>query len=207
VAQIAVNEKAGVTFPTALRALLRQNPHHLFIGELRDEETAAIAMQASLTGISLITTLHARDALRVPFRLVELGATRATLAASLTMAMSQRLLRILCRRCKMKTSISSQALALARRYGSPALSSAWDARGCEACSFTGFQGRVGAFELLEVKPEIAAAIARGDGPTDLARIALGTGFKPMAIDALRHVAAGVTSESELLRHLSYEDAA
>jgi type II secretory ATPase GspE/PulE/Tfp pilus assembly ATPase PilB-like protein len=207
VAQIAVNEKAGVTFPTALRALLRQNPHHLFIGELRDEETAAIAMQASLTGISLITTLHARDALRVPFRLVELGASRATLAASLTMAMSQRLLRILCRRCKMKTSISSQALALARRYGSPAPSSAWDARGCEACSFTGFQGRVGAFELLEVKPEIAAAIARGDGPTDLARIALGTGFKPMAIDALRHVAAGVTSESELLRHLSYEDAA
>lgn len=207
VAQLAVNEKAGVTFPVALRALLRQNPHHLFIGELRDAETVAIAMQASLTGISLITTLHARDALRVPFRLAELGASRATLAASLTIAASQRLLRVLCRRCKMKTSLSSQALAVARRYGGLTAGGAWEARGCETCAFSGFQGRIGAFEILEVKPEIAAAIERGDGPLDLGRIALGSGFKPMVIDALRHVAAGVTSESELLRHLSYDDAA
>ena len=85
VAQIAVNEKAGVTFPVALRALLRQNPHQLFIGELRDPETVAIALQASLTGISLVTTLHARDALRIPSRLAELGANRATLASSLTL--------------------------------------------------------------------------------------------------------------------------
>ncbi len=206
VAQIAVNEKAGVTFPAALRALLRQNPHHLFIGELRDPDTVAIALQASLTGISLVTTLHARDALRVPARLAELSANRSTVASSLTLAVSQRLLRMLCRRCKIKTSVSSQALALARRYGVALGSDGWDAHGCEACAFSGYQGRIGTFEVLEVKPDLAVAIERGDAPAKLAEIAFGNGYKPMVVDALRHVAYGLTSEGELLRHLSFEDA-
>jgi type II secretory ATPase GspE/PulE/Tfp pilus assembly ATPase PilB-like protein len=205
VAQIAVNERAGVTFPVALRALLRQNPQQLFIGELRDTETVQIALQASLTGISLVTTLHARDALRVPARLTELGANRASLASSLTLALSQRLIRMLCRRCKIKSSISSQALAVARRYGLAPGTVAWDARGCDNCSFTGFQGRVGAFEIFEIKPELAAAIERGDTPTQLGAIAFSLGYRPMIVDALRHVAAGVTSEGEILRHLSFDD--
>ncbi len=206
ISQIAVNEKAGITFPIALRALLRQNPQQLFIGELRDAETVAIALQASLTGISLTTTLHARDALRVTARLAELGANRSTVASSLTVAVSQRLLRMLCRRCKIKTSISSQALAVARRYGQALGADAWEAHGCETCSFTGFQGRVGAFEVLEIKPELASAIERGDTPAQLARIAFGAGHKPMVIDALRHVSSGLTSEGEIVRHLSYDDA-
>ncbi len=150
IAQIAVNEKAGITFPLALRALLRQNPHHLFIGELRDAETVGIALQASLTGISLVTTLHARDALRVAARLAELGANRSTLASSLTLAVSQRLMRMLCRHCKIKTSVSSQALAVARRYGFALGADSWEAQGCEACGFSGFAGRIGAFEVLEI---------------------------------------------------------
>jgi type II secretory ATPase GspE/PulE/Tfp pilus assembly ATPase PilB-like protein len=206
IAQIALNDKAGITFPVALRALLRQNPHQLFIGELRDAETVSIALQASLTGISLVTTLHARDALRVPSRLAELGANRSTLASSLTLAVSQRLLRTLCRRCRIKTSISSQALALARRYGLALGVDAWEAQGCEACAFSGFQGRVGAFEVLEIKPELASAIERGDAPAALAKIAFGTGYKPMVVDALRHAASGLTSEGEIVRHLSYDDA-
>jgi type II secretory ATPase GspE/PulE/Tfp pilus assembly ATPase PilB-like protein len=206
IAQIGLNEKAGITFPVALRALLRQNPHQVFIGELRDAETVAIALQASLTGISLITTLHARDALRVPARLAELGANRSTLASSLTVAVSQRLIRMLCRRCKIKTSISSQALAVARRYGLAVTPDAWEAQGCEACGFTGFQGRIGAFEVLEIKPELAAAIERAQTPTELGKIAFGVGYKPMIVEALRHVASGVTSEGEVLRHLTYDDA-
>ena len=206
IAQIAVNEKAGITFPIALRALLRQNPHQLFIGELRDPETVAIALQASLTGISLVTTLHARDALRVVARLVELGANRSTLASSLTISVSQRLIRMLCRRCKIKTSISSQAVAVARRYGFALSTGAWEARGCQACGFSGFQGRVGAFEVLEIKPELASAIERGDAPAQLGKIAFGVGYKPMVVDALRHVSVGHTSEGEILRHLSYDDA-
>ncbi len=206
VAQIAVNEKAGITFPVALRALLRQNPQQLFIGELRDSETVAIALQASLTGISLVTTLHARDALRVAARLAELGANRSTLASSLTLAVSQRLIRMLCRRCKIKTNASSQALAVARRYGFALGADARDAHGCEVCGFSGFQGRVGAFEVLDIKPELAAAIERGDTPTQLGKIAYGVGYKPMIVDALRHVASGATSEGEILRHLSYDDA-
>jgi MSHA biogenesis protein MshE len=206
VAQIAVNEKAGITFPIALRALLRQNPHHLFIGELRDAETVAIALQASLTGISLVTTLHARDALRIAARLAELGANRSTLASSLTLAVSQRLVRMLCRRCKIKTSISSQALAVARRYGYVPGVDAWEARGCDACGFSGFAGRIGAFEVLEIRPELAAAIERGDAPPQLRSIAFSAGYRPMVVDALRHVSSGLTSEGEVLRHLSYDDA-
>ncbi len=206
IAQIAVNEKAGVTFPVALRALLRQNPHQLFIGELRDADTVSIAMQASLTGISLVTTLHARDALRVPARLAELGANRATLASSLTLAVSQRLVRTLCRRCKIKTSVSSQALAVGRRYGCAPSADACDAHGCEACAFSGFQGRIGIFEILEVKPDLAAAIERGETPAQLRTIAFAAGYRPMIVDALRHVASGATSEGEILRHVAYEDA-
>jgi type IV pilus assembly protein PilB len=206
ITQIAVNEKAGITFPVALRALLRQNPHQLFIGELRDVETVGIALAASLTGISLVTTLHARDALRVVARLVELGANRSTLASSLTLAVSQRLVRMLCRRCKIKTSVSSQALAVARRYGFALGVDAWDAQGCEACAFSGYQGRVGAFEVLEVKPDLAAAIERGDTPTQFGKYAFNFGYKPMVVDALRHLASGATSEGEILRHLSYDDA-
>ncbi|MGH7728057.1 MAG: GspE/PulE family protein [Vulcanimicrobiaceae bacterium] len=206
IAQIAVNEKAGITFPVALRALLRQNPQQLFIGELRDPETVAITLQASLTGISLVTTLHARDALRVPARLVEFGANRSTLASSLTCAVSQRLVRMLCRRCKIKSSISSQALAVARRYGLALSTEAWEAQGCEFCAFSGFQGRVGAFEVLEIKPELASAIERGDTPAQLGKIAYGSGYRPMIVDALRHVGSGLTAEGEVLRHLSYDDA-
>ena len=206
VSQIAVNEKAGITFPTALRALLRQNPHQLFVGELRDSDTVSIALQASLTGISLVTTLHARDALRVAARLAELGANRSTLASSLTLAVSQRLVRMLCRRCKIKTSVSSQALAVARRYGFAIGVDAWDAQGCDACAFSGYQGRIGAFEVLEIKPELAAAIERGDTPTLLGKLAYNVGYKPMVVDALRHVVSGATSESEILRHLSFDDA-
>jgi type II secretory ATPase GspE/PulE/Tfp pilus assembly ATPase PilB-like protein len=206
IAQIAVNEKAGITFPVALRALLRQNPHHLFIGELRDAETVAIALQGSLTGIALTTTLHARDALRVPARLAELGAHHATLASALTVCVSQRLLRMLCRHCKITSSLSSRAAAVARRYGLHLGGEAADARGCEVCAYSGFQGRVGAFEVLEVKPELAAAIERRDAPGKLAEIAFGLGYRPMVVDALRHVAAGLTCEAEVLRHLAYEDA-
>jgi type II secretory ATPase GspE/PulE/Tfp pilus assembly ATPase PilB-like protein len=205
VSQIAVNEKAGMSFPVALRALLRQNPQHLLIGELRDHETVAIALQASLTGVSLLTTLHARDALRVVGRLSELGGQRSTLGASLTLALSQRLLRTLCRRCKIKTSVSSQALAVARRYGFVLGIDAWDAQGCETCGYAGYQGRVGAFELLEIKPELATAIERGDTQAQLGKLAFGIGYKPMVIDALRHLASGLTSEGEIVRHLSYED--
>jgi type II secretory ATPase GspE/PulE/Tfp pilus assembly ATPase PilB-like protein len=206
IAQIAVNEKAGITFPVALRALLRQNPHHLFIGELRDAETVAIALQGSLTGIALTTTLHARDALRVPARLSELGAHQATLASALTVCVSQRLLRMLCRHCKITSSLSSRAAAAARRYGLNLGAEAADARGCEACAYSGFQGRIGAFEVLDVKPELAAAIERREAPGKLAEIAFGLGYRPMLVDALRHVAAGLTCEAEVLRHLAYEDA-
>jgi type II secretory ATPase GspE/PulE/Tfp pilus assembly ATPase PilB-like protein len=206
IAQIAVNEKTGMTFPIALRALLRQNPQQLFVGELRDLETTAIALQASLTGISLITTLHARDALRVAARLAELGANRSTLASALTLAVSQRLIRTLCRRCKIRIPVSSQALAVARRYGCVLGGEAWDARGCEACAFGGFQGRIGTFEVLEIKPELASAIERCDTPAQLGKLAFQVGYKPMVVDALRHVASGATSEGEILRHLSYDDA-
>jgi type II secretory ATPase GspE/PulE/Tfp pilus assembly ATPase PilB-like protein len=113
---------------------------------------------------------------------------------------------MLCRRCKIKSSISSQALAVARRYGLILGIEAWDAQGCESCDYSGFQGRIGAFEVFELKPELAAAMERGDAPAELSKVAFGLGYRPMVVDALRHVASGITSEGEVLRHLSYEDA-
>lgn len=209
---VEANQASGVaqmTFAQAMRALMRQYPHFIFLGEIRDSETVDIAMQASTTGVSVLSTVHAHDALRTIVRLETLGAQRTQLAQSVTAVVSQRLLRKLCPNCKVPaTGISRVAYDLAQTYGVQFGEQIFEAHqaGCRRCKFTGYFDRVGAFEIINFTAEIRDALEAGTGLTEIAHIAVDQGYRPMAVAGLEHVARGETSEAEVRRVTSYDDA-
>lgn len=182
VAQVQVNPRAGVTFASALRAFMRQDPNAIMVGEMRDEETAAVAASASLSGQLVLTTLHSNDAPRCVERLGELGVARHTLAAGLTAVIAQRLVRRLCPGCA----------------GRPA-------QGCGACGMTGFSGRTALFEGIFLDDAMRAAIADGASSVHLRGMALERGYVPMAVEGMRLVRARETSLDELRRVLTLEN--
>ena len=191
VAQVQVNTKAGLTFPSALRAFLRQDPNLIMLGEMRDGESASVAMSAALSGQLVMTTLHAGDAPRAIERLVELGLNRHTLAAGLSAIVSQRLVRRLCSSCRRP----------ARSIRGPAFESI----GCARCDGSGYRGRVAIFEFLPMTNSVRAAVARADTALELAELASRAGYEPMLTEGLQLVARGETSRDELERILGSGD--
>lgn len=195
VTQVGVNARAGTTFATALRSFMRQDPNVIMVGEMRDAETAAVAISASLAGQLVFTTLHSNDAPRTIERLVELGVARQSLAAGLTAVLAQRLVRRLCEGCRQSAGIP---LDVQRQLG---LHQAtwWIAGTCGACSGTGYSGRLGVYELLAVDDALRDAIGSGASSVALAKIGAAAGYRPMFSDGLAKVATGQTSYAELLR--------
>lgn len=173
VPQVPVHEKAGVTFATALRALLRQDPDVLLVGEIRDEETAAIATQAALTGHLVLSTLHTNDAIGALVRLRDLGVAPYLIASTVQVVLAQRLVRRICPSCANA--------------------------GCDACRGTGYRGRAGVYELFEMTDAIRDALGGGADTSTLRRLAADAGLSPLVADAERLVAAGVTTASEAAR--------
>jgi type II secretory ATPase GspE/PulE/Tfp pilus assembly ATPase PilB-like protein len=195
VTQVGVNARAGVTFASALRGFLRQDPNVIMVGEMRDAETAAVAISASLAGQLVFTTLHSNDAPRTIERLVELGVARASLAAGLSAVLAQRLVRRLCEGCRISAPIPHDvraALTLAQTTW-------WTAGTCGACGGTGFSGRVGVYEMLVVDDALRDAIGAGASSVALAAIARARGYRPMFADGLAKVLAGDTTYAELER--------
>ncbi|HTW83599.1 MAG TPA: GspE/PulE family protein [Candidatus Sulfotelmatobacter sp.] len=194
VAQVQVNARAGLGFSTVLRAFLRQDPDVVAVGEMRDAETAAVAVSAALAGQTLFTTLHANDAPRAIDRLVELGVNRHALASALTALVGQRLVRTLCERCRVRAPIpAALRAALAER------THWYVAGGCPACEGTGYGGRTGVYELLTVDDDLRDAIAGGASTTAIAHLAARGAYRPLRADALAKVQAGLTSFDELTR--------
>jgi len=187
VAQVQVNPKAGVTFASALRALLRQDPNVIMLGEMRDNESASVAMSAALSGQLVMTTLHAGDAPRGVERLIELGLNRHTLAAGLSAIVAQRLVRRLCRKC--------------RRSVIAVRGTAFEPRGCSQCGGSGYRGRIGIFEYLPATSAVRLAIAHGETTLELAHVASQAGYQPMTSQGLQLVLEGETSREELARVL------
>ncbi len=199
VSQVAVRPETGMTFAAALRAFLRQAPNVVMVGEVRDAETAELALHAALTGHLVLSTLHTGDALGSVARLLDLGARPALVAAALRATVAQRLVRCVCPSCARPAAPTARERAL---LGLDA-SGAEEPRlrrgtGCPACAGTGYRGRLGVFEVLPVDDRLRSLVARGAGAGELRAAATAAGWRPLAGSAARKVLAGATTIDEFL---------
>jgi type II secretory ATPase GspE/PulE/Tfp pilus assembly ATPase PilB-like protein/CheY-like chemotaxis protein len=197
IVQVQVNEKAGLTFASALRSILRQDPDVVLIGEIRDMETAQIALQASLTGHLVLSTLHTNDAPNTVTRLVDMGMEAYKIAAALRGILAQRLLRRLCPYCKVK---QTEALPeRIRSYFPDGAMELFQAVGCSECAHTGYRGRFSIVEILVMTQELERLIGRGATADQIATAARAGGMRSLFESGMRHVISGETSVEELLR--------
>jgi type IV pilus assembly protein PilB len=203
--QIQVNPAAGLTFAAALRSILRADPDIILVGEVRDRETAVIAIEAALTGHLVLTSLHTNDALSTPTRLYEMGVEPYLVASALSAVVGQRLARRLCVSCREQTTVTrSQLRALG--FAPPADEEVFTVygahpEGCPRCSKTGYYGRIALHELLVVSEAIGRGIAERASAAQLGAIAREEGFLPLRQVGLAQVLQGITSIEELLRVL------
>jgi len=196
--QIQVSEKAGLTFARGLRSVLRHDPDVVLIGEIRDTETAKIAVQASLTGHLVFSTLHTNDAAGAPTRLVDMGVEPYLVASALEGILAQRLVRVLCPKCK-EEDRSPAIRTFKERIELPASHPLYKASGCEACRRTGYVGRRGLFEMMKVTETIRELILRSASAGQIRDAARSEGLRLMNEDGWRLVADGVTTVDEVLR--------
>jgi general secretion pathway protein E len=201
IGQIHVNPKIGLTFASGLRSILRQDPDVIMVGEIRDLETAEIAIQASLTGHLVLSTLHTNDAASAITRLIDMGVEPFLIASSLVAVLAQRLVRVICPHCSEKRELSEAE----RQYflTSPSMSLCphyiFGGRGCERCRNSGFTGRTGLFELLYVDSRVRDLIISRMNAQSIKEYALTKGMRTLFMDGLEKVMHGATTLEEVLR--------
>ena len=203
--QVEVNYGLGLDFATGLRALLRQDPDTLLIGEIRDEETAQIAMRASMTGRMVFSTLHANDSVGAVTTLRNFGLRSHLVASAMQGVIAQRLVRRLCDACKAKGKATTADRQMFKDHGLeiPKPLSPYVAVGCDACFQSGYAGRIGVFEVLRVDRDIRGMILDEVPEREIREFALAQGLRPLQQDALDKVAAGLTSIDEYKRVLRF----
>ncbi len=201
ISQVQVNRKAGLTFASALRAFLRQDPDIIMVGEMRDLETAEIAIEASLTGHLVLSTLHTNDAPSAVIRMVDMGVEPYLIAATVTGVMAQRLARRVCQHCKEPREIPAADLrAFGFQIENPdQMVTIWEGVGCDHCRGRGYAGRVGIYELMVVNAEIAELIVRRAPLSDIKEAAKANGMKELREDGLVKVLEGMTTPDEVRR--------
>lgn len=197
--QVQVNPKAGVTFASALRAFLRQDPDIIMVGEIRDHETAQIAVEAALTGHLVLSTLHTNDAPSAATRLIEMGIEPFLVASAVVGVLAQRLARTICTACKEPYVPPKEALKdIGLAYTEEEIVF-YKGRGCEVCKGTGYKGRTGIHELLIVSDAAREVILRRGSANEIKRAVLEEGFKTLQDDAIRKVLEGIITVEEALR--------
>jgi type II secretory ATPase GspE/PulE/Tfp pilus assembly ATPase PilB-like protein len=219
--QVEVNPKAGLTFANALRAFLRADPDVIMVGEIRDTETAKTALEASLTGHLVLSTLHTNSAPESVVRLLEMGMNPFNFADSLLGVLAQRLARCLCKHCRASAAATDdqlQQLAIEylgtakpkssvrddlisgwlQRYGDKGKITLYSAQGCSECTDTGYKGRIGLFELMDASAEIKRAVIRSASAAELFEMAMSQGMSTLKQDGIHKVLAGVTDLSQVL---------
>ena len=198
--QLQIRENVGLTFATALRGFLRQDPNVILVGEIRDFETAEIAIKAALTGHLVLSTLHTSDAPGTVTRLTNMGIEPFLVASSLNLVCAQRLVRRICLHCRAADPVSSQSL---ERVGF-SVDDARDLRpqrglGCDSCHGTGYRGRVGLFEVMEISDRLRGLMQIGTAEMDLRQSAIDEGLITLRESGLRKVKDGITSVDEVVR--------
>jgi len=196
IVQVQVQEKAGLTFAAALRSILRQDPNVVLIGEIRDRETAQIAIQASLTGHLVLSTLHTNDAANAVTRLVDIGVEAYKIAAALRGVVAQRLMRKLCLTCK---EVWMEAPPANLQRWLPTGTPLYRAAGCPDCAMTGYRGRFSIHEVLTMTPDVERSVAAGEPASKIAEAARRSGMRGLWESGLGHVLKGESTIDELLR--------
>ena len=198
--QVQVRESIGLTFAAALRSFLRQDPNIILVGEIRDFETAEIAVKAALTGHLVLSTLHTNDAPSTVNRLMNMGIEPFLVASSLNLICAQRLVRRICKNCVMPDPLPPSALAQAGFSPDETQVVVPNrGKGCEVCNQTGYKGRVGLYEVMEVTEELRELILVGASATELRRKAIDEGMLTLRHSGLRKVKDGVTTIDEVVR--------
>lgn len=204
--QVQINEKAGVTFASVLRSILRQDPDVILIGEIRDGETAQIAMQSAQTGHLVFSTLHTNDAVAAVTRLRDLGIPGYLTASSLIGLVAQRLVRVLCPECKRETEPSAELRSKWKAVlGDTPIPRMWSGAGCARCAGQGYSGRTGLFELLPVNDLVREMIMEGVSEVRIRQRLRTAGIRGLVDDGIARIADGTTSAEELLRVVLVED--
>ena len=199
--QVQVNDKAGLTFANALRAILRQDPNIILIGEIRDRETAQIAIEAALTGHLVLSTIHTNDSASIPTRLIDMGIEPFLVASSLIGATAQRLVRKICPKCKEPQTPSKEVLEHLGFKVDEGVTF-YKGAGCDSCNHTGYKGRVAISEILPITPEIQRLILKQASSKEILTEAKRLGMKTLLDDALMKAAEGVTTLEEVIRVVS-----
>ena len=207
VGQIEVNPKISLSFATGLRAILRQDPNIVLVGEIRDKETADIAIQASLTGHLVLSTLHTNDAASALTRLVDMGVEPFLVGSSLVAVLAQRLVRVLCKGCKEAYTATDDELReiSIKPPGRPV--TLYRGVGCPSCSHTGYHGRIGIFELMQIDDEIRGLLTQNVDAKTIKATAMRQGMGTLRADGARKVLAGTTSVAEVIRATEEEGSA
>ncbi len=195
--QAQVNPRAGLTFATGLRAILRQDPDVIFVGEIRDGETAETAVRAALTGHLVFSTLHTNDAVSAIPRLIDMGVEPFLIASSVIAVIAQRLVRVICSRCKEEVIPDSKILKDAGLQGQ--LDKCYKGWGCPSCRSTGYKGRIGLFELLAVTPEFSELVVKRADSVTLKSLACLQGMKTLREDGAEKVQHSITTLEEVLK--------
>ena len=201
--QIQVNPKVDLTFASALRSILRQDPDIIMIGEIRDQETASIAVQASITGHLVVSTMHTNNAVGTLNRIADMGVERYLVADSIIGVIAQRLVRKLCTHCRKKRPATSEEKRILKRSEAENIE-IYEPVGCELCSRTGYFGRTGVFEIMEVSDEIRSLIAHEGTTEQMITAAKKSGMRTLRENGIRYVLDGTTSMEEMLK-ASYEE--
>jgi type IV pilus assembly protein PilB len=201
ITQVQVNKKAGLTFSTALRSFLRQDPDIIMVGEMRDLETAEIAVESAITGHLVLSTLHTNDAPSATIRLIDMGIEPFLISATVVGILAQRLGRKICSECKEAYEVPATDL---HRFGfkpdePDQMVQLWRGTGCDNCRHTGYKGRIGFYELLRMNAEIAEMVVRRSPLQDLKEAAKANGMHELREDGLQKVLAGQTTPEEVMR--------
>ena len=204
VRQMQINTKAGLTFANGLRSILRQDPDIIMVGEIRDLDTAEIAIQAALTGHLVFSTLHTNDAPGAITRLIDMGVEPFLISSSVTAVVAQRLVRIICKDCKENYAPSAKLL---EEVGLPASKEVkfYRGKGCDKCLHTGYKGRIGIFELMLPDDEIRALTVAKSSSTEIRHAAIKNKMKTIQEDGIEKVRAGITTLEEVLRVTQQEE--
>ena len=196
--QVQVNNKANLTFASALRSILRQDPDIIMIGEIRDQETASIAVQASITGHLVVSTLHTNSAASTITRLADMGIEPYLIADSTIGVIAQRLVRRLCPECKRQKKADAEELELLQ-LAPDADVTIYEPCGCPRCDGAGFRGRIGVYEIMEVTQSLKSIISKNGSAEDIKKKALEEGMSTLRMSATRYVLEGITSVQEMMR--------